>query len=246
MTDRTELAGPAALPQLPWHKPPRRRRTPKAPLTRDRIVAAAIEILDRDGLDAVSTRRVAEALDTGSASLYAHVASRDELLELVVDKIAADIEVPGPDPARWQQQLRDYARHALRVWAGHADVTRASLATIPTGPERLRITERLLAILRAAGFTGQDASWAVDRLQLYIDADAYEGWLHVVQGRRGAEPAGHMAAIRDYYRQLPADRYPLVSAMAGIIMTGDGSERFEFGLDLLIAGLAARLAGRRS
>ena len=85
----------------------------------------------------MTTRRVAEDLGTGSASLYAHVASRDELIELMVDRIAAEIEVPDPDPARWPDQLRAYARHAQQVWAGHADITRASLASIPTGPQRL-------------------------------------------------------------------------------------------------------------
>ena len=174
------------LPALPWQKP-RRRRPVKEPLTRERIVAAAIAILDRDGLDAVSTRRVAEDLGTGSASLYAHVASRDELLELMVDRIAGEIEVPEPDPARWQDQLRTYARHAQRVWSRHADITRASLASIPTGPNRLRVIEGLLAILRAAGFADQMAAWAVDRLQIYIDADVYEGALYAAKIKQGLE-----------------------------------------------------------
>ena len=73
----------AGLLAPPWHKP-KARRPAKEPLTADRIVAAAIEILDRDGLDAVTTRGVADALGTGSASLYAHVASRDELIEQAV------------------------------------------------------------------------------------------------------------------------------------------------------------------
>src|ERR1700753_1312105 len=99
------------MPALPWDKP-RRRPPATAPLTRERIVDAAIKILDRDGLDAVSTRKIAEDLGTGSASLYAHVSSRDELVELMVDRIAGEIEVPAPDPEHWQDQLRDDARHA--------------------------------------------------------------------------------------------------------------------------------------
>jgi AcrR family transcriptional regulator len=230
--------GQTAMPAPPWHKP-RPRRPAKEPLTADRIVAAAIEILDRDGLDAVTTRRVAEALGTGSASLYAHVASRDELIELMVDRIAVGVAVPPPDPARWQDQLRAYARHAQQVWASHADIARASLATIPTGPERLRVIESLLAILRAAGFSDQVAAWAVDRLQIYIDADVFEGSLYAARIKQGLDVEEHLSSVRDYFRQLPADRFPLVSSMADTIIS-DGEQRFEFGLDLLLAGLAAQ------
>ena len=95
----------------------------------------------------------------------------------MVDRIAACVTVPEPDPARWQDQLRAHAQHAQQVWASHADIARASLATIPPGPERLRVIEALLAILRAAGFSGGVATWAVDRLQIFIDADVFEGGL---------------------------------------------------------------------
>jgi AcrR family transcriptional regulator len=227
------------MPVLPWEKP-RRRRPAKAPLTRERIVEAAIKILDRDGLDAVSTRKIAEDLGTGSASLYAHVSSRDELIELMVDRIASEIEVPEPDPAHWQDQIREYARHAQRVWASHADIVRTSLATIPTGPGRLRVIEGLLAIMKAAGFSDQVAAWGVDRLQIYIDADTYEGWLFTLKIKQGFNLEEYLHSIRDYYRQLPADRFPILAGLGGAI-TGDGDRRFEFGLDLLIAGLAAHL-----
>jgi AcrR family transcriptional regulator len=229
--------GQAGMPALPWDKP-RRRRPAKAPLTRERIVDAAIKILDRDGLDAVSTRKIAEDLGTGSASLYAHVSSRDELVELMVDRIAGEIEVPAPDPEHWQDQLREYAWHAHRVWSAHADIVRTSLATIPTGPGRLRVVEGLLAIMTAAGFPDQVAGWATDRLQIYIDADAYEGWLFTLKIKQGVDLDEYLTSIREYYRQLPADRFPILSGQGGNI-TGDGERRFEFGLELILAGLAA-------
>jgi AcrR family transcriptional regulator len=227
----------AGMPALPWEKP-RRRRPAREPLTRERIVEAAIKILDRDGLDAVSTRKIAEDLGTGSASLYAHVSSRDELIELMVDRIAAEIEVPEPDPEHWRGQLRDYARHAQRVWAAHADIVRTSLATIPTGPGRLRVTEGLLAIMKAAGFSDQVAGWGTDRLQIYIDADTYEGWLFTAKIKQGFDVDEYLSSIREYYRKLPPDRFPILATMADNI-TGNGERRFEFGLELIIAGLAA-------
>lgn len=156
----------------------------------------------------------------------------------MVDRIAAGVQVPAPDPARWPDQLRSYAHHAQQVWASHADIARASLATIPTGPERLRIVEGLLAILRAAGFSDRVAAWSVDRLQIYIDADVFEGSLYAARIKQGLDVQEHLESVRDYFRRLPADRFPLVSSLADTIMSG-GEQRFEFGLDLLLAGLAA-------
>jgi hypothetical protein len=162
----------------------------------------------------------------------------------MVDRIAGEIEVPAPDPARWTDQLRDYARHAQRVWSRHADITRASLASIPTGPNRLRVIEGLLAILRAAGFADQMAAWAVDRLQIYIDADVYEGALYAAKIKQGLEVEEYLSSIRDYFRRLPADRFPVIASMADT-MVADSDQRFEFGVDLLLDGLTARLqAGR--
>lgn len=168
------------------------------------------------------------------------MASRDELLELMADRIAGEIEVPDPDPAHWQDQIRTYARHAQRVWARHADITRASLASIPTGPERLRVIERLLAILRAAGFSDQVAVWAIDRLQIYIDADVYEGSIYAAKIKQGLDVEEYLSSIRGYYSRLPADRFPGIAALADVIVA-DSDQRFEFGLDLFIDGLAARL-----
>ena len=227
----------AGMPNLPWEKP-RRRRPAREPLTRERIVEAAIKILDRDGLDAVSTRKIAEDLGTGSASLYAHVASREELIELMVDRIAGEIEVPEPDAGHWQDQLRAYARHAQQVWAAHADIVRTSLATIPTGPGRLRVIEGLLAIMRAAGFSDQVAIWGVDRLQIYIDADTYEGWLFTAKIKQGFDVDEYIASIQEYYNKLPADRFPILASM-GHTIGAASDQRFEFGLELIIAGLAA-------
>lgn len=227
----------AGMPTLPWEKP-RRRRPAREPLTRERIVEAAIRILDRDGLDAVSTRKIAEDLGTGSASLYAHVSSREELIELMVDRIAGEIEVPEPDADHWQDQLRAYARHAQGVWAAHADIVRTSLATIPTGPGRLRVIEGLLAIMRAAGFSDQVAIWGVDRLQIYIDADTYEGWLFTAKIKQGFDVDEYIGSIREYYNKLPADRFPILASLAHTVGYAS-DQRFEFGLELIIAGLAA-------
>jgi hypothetical protein len=118
------------------------------------------------------------------------------------------------------------------------------LASMPTGPNRLRVIEGLLAILRAAGFGDQVAAWAMDRLQIYIDADVYEGALYAAKIKQGLEVEEYLDSTRDYFRRLPADRFPVIASMADTIVA-DSDQRFEFGVELLLDGLTAHLqAGR--
>src|ERR1700712_4148964 len=84
----------------------RRARPAKAALSRELIVGTALELLKAEGYEATSMRRVAQALDTGPASLYVYVANREELLELMLDRAIATVPLPAPDPARWRDQLK--------------------------------------------------------------------------------------------------------------------------------------------
>src|SRR3954451_1564449 len=141
-----------ALPTPPFQRVPVRgggRR--RDPLTREAIVAAALGVLDRDGLEGLSMRRVAEKLDTGAASLYWHVGSKDGLLDLVMDELIGELDVPEPVPERWQAQLKDVARGMRAMILRHRDVVRISIGRVPMGPNALRWSERVLAILRAGG-----------------------------------------------------------------------------------------------
>ncbi len=89
-------------------------------------------------------RAVAERLGTGPASLYAHVSGKDELLSLIIDKLAGDIALPVPGAAPWQEQLKDAIRAMRRMLGDHRDLARASLGNIPTGPNALRLINAVL------------------------------------------------------------------------------------------------------
>jgi AcrR family transcriptional regulator len=231
------------FPLPPWRTPPKRKPV-KPPLSQDLIVATALRILDAEGLEAVSMRRVAQELETGPASLYAHVSNKEELLDLMFEEVAGEITLPGePDPERWQEQLKELCRDVWRVLLRHRDITRVSLANIPTGPNALAVSERMLAIMRAGGVSRQAAGWAIDRIFLYVNADAYELSLQFSKTPPGVEPEKHMAQffgqIRSFFESLPPDRFPYTVDMVPELMNGDGERRFEFGLELLIAGLSA-------
>ncbi len=156
-------------PWLDERKPARRR------LSVDAIVAAGLEILAADGLDAVTMRAVAAKLDTGAASLYAHVKDKSELHQLMLDEVIGEVEVPQPaDPERWQEQLKDFCRNSYRALQRHPGMASVNIGTIPVGPKALQISEAVLQILLAAGLSKTVAGLAMDLITLYPTAVAFE------------------------------------------------------------------------
>jgi AcrR family transcriptional regulator len=233
------VTGTTEIPPPPWRRPKKTARQ-RRPLSQELIVDTAMRVLDAEGFDALSMRRVALDLRTGPASLYAHVANKDELLELMIDRIIGEMEMPAPDPAQWQEQIVESAMAAHRVWAKHPGIARAALANIPVGPNSLRYSEGLLAILRAGGVPDQQAGWFLDRVSLYVLADAFEESLHRELGRRTEEDArSYFEQIRAYFESLPPDRFPVITSMVGALIGGGGDERLRFGLELMVRGLAS-------
>ncbi|WP_019631302.1 TetR/AcrR family transcriptional regulator [Actinomadura atramentaria] len=236
------MSDDSGMPTPPGHRP-RRARPARRPLSADVIVDTGMRVLDAEGLDAVTMRRVAQELGTGPASLYAHVGSKDELYELMHDRAAAQIRLPEPDPARWREQLAEVAFEARRVLASHRDLARVSLGAIPVGPNVLRIAEFQLALLRGAGIPKRIAAMAVDTLAMYVDADVIEGAIFG-GGATGpdAERTVHenrIEPIRAYFNALPPDRYPTLVGMVDELVGGTSDERFEFGLDIFLRGIAS-------
>ncbi|WP_353649241.1 TetR/AcrR family transcriptional regulator C-terminal domain-containing protein [Nakamurella sp. A5-74] len=237
--------GESGFPFPPWHSPTPVAR-PRASLSRERIVAVALAIVDAESTEAVTMRRIATDLDTGAASLYAYVSGKDEVLSLAHDAVLANLRLPpGPDDD-WRQLVRDWARATQQLYSAHQDLARLSFATIPTSTAGMDIAERLFAAMVRGGVPSALAAQLLDRLALYIGADVFEGWLYG-QRFRATDPADtrtteqraqeFFVSLGAYFKQMPADRYPTVSAHVDDLMAGDGQERFEFGIELMIAGV---------
>jgi AcrR family transcriptional regulator len=230
------------IPEPPWRqerKPARRRQV----LSRELVLETALRILDADGLDALSMRRVAQELATGPASLYAHVANKDELLELLVERILAEVTIPVADPERWQEQVMELAVSVRGTLVAHRDIARATLARIPVSENGLAVGEGLLAILRAGGVQRKAAAMGVDCLSMFVTIDAIEGAAQAQSGRpAGQEDVPLLAQIKEFFQALPRDRFPNTVDLADELISGDGDERFAFGLDLMIRGLASYTA----
>jgi AcrR family transcriptional regulator len=223
----------------PWWKQPKAPGRRRPPLSRDAIVDAALAILDADGVDALTIRRLGQELGTGAASLYWHIAGKDELCELVYDRIMGEIELPDPDPSRWEDQLKELARQSYRAMLSHNDAVRLSIGRPPAGPNTLRIVEWMLAVMRGAGIPDEPAAYFGNSLGRFLDASVLED--SMAGGASDSDGSDDAAAemMREYWARLPADQFPNVTAVADLTFAADADALFEFGLDLLMRGLAA-------
>jgi TetR/AcrR family tetracycline transcriptional repressor len=229
-----------SVPDPPWQAAPRARPA-RAPLSQDAIVHAALRVLDRDGSAGLSMRRVADELGTGPASLYWHVANKDALVNLIIDRVAGEVPLPEPDPDHWQEQLREWLLGVRRVFERHPGVAALTLGRVPTGPNVLRWAEWTLALLRGAGIPDRIAAFAGDLLGLYLGATGYEAAMPPMTSATG-EPLSveeSVATIRGYFASLPADQFPNVVATVDELVGGGPEERFGLGLDVILRGLAS-------
>jgi AcrR family transcriptional regulator len=208
-------------------------------LSREAIVDAALAVLDERGVEGLNMRAVAERLGTGPASLYAHVDGKDELLALMIDRVAAEIPLPRVGAGPWQDQLKDVIRAIRRLFAAHRDLAHANLGTIPVEPNALTLMDALMGVLRDAGLPDDVIAYTVDILPLYATATAYEESLYA---GKGVEEAEYIGELRAYFKSLPADRFPNFVALAEPLTSGAGDARFEFGLDALVRGIESMRA----
>lgn len=215
----------------------RRARPAKAPLSREAVVAAGLEILAAEGLPAVTMRRVADALDTGPASLYVYVANSQELHRELLDAVIGQVPIPAPDPARWREQLVGLMTESLRTFERYPGIARVALADVPTGANGLQAVEAMLGLLRAAGMSDQAAAWGADALSLYVTGTAVERGVQAERGWSEAEHQAFYAGVQRTFEDLPAQAYPNIAALLPFLTTGDGDERFRFGVEVLLNGL---------
>jgi AcrR family transcriptional regulator len=236
-TDRSEL------PPTPWqrHPPERTRRRGREPITREAIVETALRLLDRDGLDELSMRRLADELDTGPASLYWHVGSKDGLLELVFDRVIGEVEMPAPEPDRWQEQLKEVARAGRAMILRHRDIVRISIGRIPMGPNALRVSEGIFAILRAGGVPDPLAVTAHHLLFAVINGFTLDETTDLGVEVEPLSDEQMEDAARDYVAALPADQFPNLVAVSHHFGQTDNDKSFELLIDLFVDGLAQRV-----
>ncbi|WP_030378623.1 MULTISPECIES: TetR/AcrR family transcriptional regulator [unclassified Streptomyces] len=215
----------------------------KKPITVDAIIDTAFGIVEREGYEALTMRRVATALETGPSSLYAHVVNKDDLDELLIGRLCAGIDLPEPDPADWRRQLIGVCTQLRDQYLRYPGISRAAFAAAPSNLDTLRVSEGMLALLLAGGIEPQAAAWALDALVLYVNAYSYE--VSLVNSRLSSGDDHWVVGRDELLRRFAAlpDTFPHTRRYAAELTAGTVPDRFDFTLGLMIDGLGGARRG---
>lgn len=207
---------------------------PASGLSKPRVVAEAVRLADLEGVDGLSMRRLATALGAGAMSLYHYVASRDELLDAMVDVVFGEIEPPTRE-GDWQAAMRRSALSTRQALARHPWAIALMESRTTPGPTNLRHREAFTACLRAAGFSVIHATHANWLINSYVYGHALQ------EAALPFQTADGLAAMTEsvYLPQLPPDEFPALHESAVTLATSgyDPADEFLFGLDLILAAL---------
>jgi AcrR family transcriptional regulator len=224
--------------------PPVARRGPsggtKQPITVEAIINTALGIVENEGFQALTMRRVAAALETGPSSLYAHVVNKEDLDELLIGRLCAAIDLPEPDPATWRQQLISVCTQLCDQYLRYPGISRAAFAVAPSNLDTMRVGEGMLALLLAGGVSPQAAAWALDSLTLYVNAYSLEiSLVHQQQSQGDSSWVVSREELLRRFDTLPED-FSYTKRYAAELTAGTSQDRFNFTLGLIIDGLAHR------
>ena len=216
--------------------------TGEGKITRELVLATALELIDRDGADALSMRRLGAALERDPMILYRHAPGKAALLDGVVETVLAQLRVDPADPD-WAAQLRAVARDYRALALAHPNVvpllvTRplaTPLALRPRGT--LRPLEDVLDLLTRAGFSGQDALHIYRALFGFLNGHVLNELQELVEN-----PDETDDLLRLGLHRLPIGEFPLLRSLAHALASYDGAAELERGLDILLTGLATTLS----
>jgi AcrR family transcriptional regulator len=213
-------------------------------LSRERIVTAAIDLIEREGAEAVSMRRIASVLGCGVMSLYNHVPSKAALLDDVAERVMSGIEFTADPGAGWEDQVRAQARAFRAIARRYPRSTMIVVSRPTTSVTGLRPTENALATLREAGFGGGEAVLIMRAFVGFILGSLLrEVGIAPALGDAQAPSAGDTADTGDTTRRMRLDpaEFPQVTSLSAELAQRDPDADFEFGLDLLVHAIAALL-----
>jgi AcrR family transcriptional regulator len=212
---------------------------PRIPLTRQRVLRAAVDLADRGGAGSLSMRKLAQELGVEAMSLYHHVANKDAILDGIVDVVFSEIELPS-GATSWKAAMRQRATSAREALRRHPWATALMESRSTPGPATLRHHDAVLGILRNAGFSIELAAHAYSVLDSYIYGFALqETSLPFNTPEETAELAESIMA------EFPANEYPHLTeiALRHVLQPGyDYGNEYKFGLDLILDGLERALA----
>lgn len=219
--------------------PPPKTQPTRSPISADRIVAAALAVIEAEGYEDLTMRRVATALQTGPASLYAHVRSKSELDDLLIGELCSRVSMPSPDANRWQEQFLGVCTQLRDQLLRYPGVSRAALGAVPGNLSTLRVGDSMLGLLLAGGVAPQTAAWASDAAFLYVIAYCLEAGIAHHQRHDLEGNAIDRDEIMQRLQMLPPELFPHTTAHTRELTAGDEHQRFNFTLNLMLRGLGS-------
>jgi AcrR family transcriptional regulator len=216
------------------HEPRSRRERPaKAALSRPGIIDTALAILRDEGLEKVTMRRVAAALDSGHASLYVYVRNTEDLHAQILDVLLGEIRPSPTGPGTWRERVKALLGSSGQLLFRYPGIARMAMSTQPSGPNYLALVDTVLALLREGGATDRAAAWGVDLLLLYPTAVAVEH-----SGPKAAEKKTEaLSALATQITTVDAARYPHIAPLTAALVSGTGASRSNWALDVLLDGI---------
>ncbi|MBA2679765.1 MAG: TetR/AcrR family transcriptional regulator [Ktedonobacteraceae bacterium] len=210
----------------------RRERPAKPALTRQGIIDVALAILRDEGLNKITMRRIAEALDTGPASLYVYVRDTADLHAQILDALLAAVTESLPIEGTWRDRLKQVLTNYTLVLFEYPEIARMTLTTHPSGPNYLALVEQILALLKEGEMPDREAAWAVDLLLLYATSSAAE---HSTR-KSSSQAADEDLTLAAVITTVDASMYPHIAQLGDELLSGKGLDRFQWGIDVLLAG----------
>jgi AcrR family transcriptional regulator len=219
-----------------WFNAPIDDQDRRPQLTRQRVVAEALAVIAQDGVQALTMRSLAARLGVVPGAVYHYVRNKQQLQDLVLDNVLAEVDV-HPDPSMgWADQLKALAHRLRRVLEAHPGVAGILKTRDPLGPHSLALAEAFLEPLQAAGFGDRQAGLAFFLLVDYTIGFAVSDTSTSVNEQRVHDPATR-AQLHQFFRSLPPDQFPALVALGEHVWVDHRDERFTVGLDVLVSGL---------
>ncbi len=219
-----------------WFDPPIDDQDRRHQLTRERVVAEALAVIAHDGVQALTMRRLATRLGVVPGALYRHVRNKQQLQDLVLDNVLAEVDVNPDSSLGWTDQLKAVAHRLRRVLEDHPGVAGILKTRDPLGPHSLALAEAFLGPLLAAGFADREAGLAFFLLVDYTIGFAVSGTPTSVNEQRVRDPATR-TQLHQFFRSLPPDRFPALVALGEHVWVDNRDQRFTAGLQVLVDGL---------
>jgi AcrR family transcriptional regulator len=238
MADSGDPARDGAGPRLLWFSPPasaqiRQRRA----LSRDQVVAEALAIISSQGVPALSMRGLASRLGVVPGALYRHVQSKEELYDLVLDAVLAEVDPKVDDSLGWAAQVTGLAERLRAVLERHPGLAGLLKTRDPLSPHSLALAEAFLVSLQAAGLPGRETALAFRLIYDYTVGFSLSGPGSPAEQR--TSDATTRRELNAFLRSLPADRFPALTTLGEAAWADDRDDRFAAGLSTIVTGLQA-------